>query len=479
MPPAAVSCPNDCSGNGVCLTLNKVQTTVAYSGAAWDATRIQACQCDAGFFGTDCSQRVCPTGDDPLTVCPTTSMGGQVQSITVTLGSRLNHIPAAGSDTAITVSDAGMALFGTTDTVSFATVAASADLAQLRVGATDPFNNQRTSRTSARSALSMNALGEASLKVALDNTPTLGAVTVTGAFSTASYGAGYAIPQKTYQVTFTPDYVSSVNVGPQKPLLCDSGYGCTGAGCQPLVRMPFLYRYAAIGASVAALSTASNGALTAQPNSVNYFTGAYNSAASFAAAGFVRLHPDSSPRLPVGTAPDASLTASDATGVRYDARLLIAVQDPTSPAGDNAVDAFWTRVVYSNANISSDAFDYATASGFSGAWDASKMAGYSPNLLGFTYQGLIPSTLRAVIPEAPGMILQFPTANMVASDGYFTFYEILVKLPSCSVAVVADVDARVENVECSNRGQCNRDTGLCQCFSGFYGVACSRQTTMV
>ena len=100
--------------------------------------------------------------------------------------------------------------------------------------------------------LRAEALGpKGSLKVALDNTPTLGAVTVTGAFSTASYGAAYAIPQKTYQVTFTPDYVSSVNVGPQKPLLCDSGYGCTGAGCQPLVRMPFLYRYAAIGASVA------------------------------------------------------------------------------------------------------------------------------------------------------------------------------------------------------------------------------------
>ena len=457
----------------MCVTLSNIKASVPYASTNWDASRIQACQCDAGFFGTDCSQRMCPTGDDPLTICPTTNMGGQVQSIKVTLGSRLNRGPGATPGAPV-AGDAGMDLFGTSDTMSLAAVAASADLVQLHVGSTDAFNSRRGSRTAAKAALSFDSTGEASLKVALENTPGVGAVAVTGAYSLNPYGASYSILEKTYQVTFVPDYVSSINVGRQNLLTCDSGYGCTGAGCAPLVRMPFLYRYAALGAPLAALSAA--------PNSVNFYTGAFNTAADFNAGKFVRLHPDSSPRLPVGSAPDASLASpTDNTGTRYDARLLIAVQDPTSPAGDNAVDVFWTRVVYGNANIGSDAFEYVAGSGAAGPWDSSsgKMNSYSPSLLGFTYQGFIPSSLRAVLPEAPGMILQFPSTNMVASDGYYTFFEVLVKLPSCAVAVVQDVDARVENVECSNRGQCDRSTGLCQCYTGYYGTSCSRQTTMV
>jgi len=465
------SCPNDCSGNGVCVTLSKVKTAVPYGSDAWDAERIQACQCDAGFFGTDCSQRLCPTGDDPLTICPTTNMGGQVQAVKVTLGSRLNRASLSDPN-GVGATDSGMDLFGTSSTATLASVLNSASAAQLRVGITDPFGNVRISRTSAKAAFSQDASGAASLKVALENTPGVGVVEVAGATTTNAYGSTYVIPEKTYTVTFTPDYVSSLNVGSQKPIFCDSGYGCSGAGCAPQVRMPFLYRYAALGAPAASLGAGYN-------PGVSYFTGPFNTEAAFAAGDFVRLHADSSPRLPVDMLPDATLTPSDRTGTRYDARLLVAVQDPTAYPGDDASDVFWTRVVYGNANIGSDAFEYVGGSGFAGVWDSTKMASYSPSLLGFTYQGSIPSSKRAVIPEAPGMILEFPKADMVISDGNYMFYEILVKLPSCSVTVVQEVDSRVENVECSNRGQCDRSTGLCQCFQGFYGVSCGRQTTMV
>jgi len=33
----------------------------------WDAEQIYGCNCDNKFYGPDCSQRHCPTGDDPLT----------------------------------------------------------------------------------------------------------------------------------------------------------------------------------------------------------------------------------------------------------------------------------------------------------------------------------------------------------------------------------------------------------------------------
>ena len=99
------TCPNDCSGNGVCRTveeiaagnlpnsvaagaasfgvissgLNKRQVDnvagkVTYDGIEtatkyrlWDADMAQACVCDPGFSGPDCSRRECPRGDDPLT----------------------------------------------------------------------------------------------------------------------------------------------------------------------------------------------------------------------------------------------------------------------------------------------------------------------------------------------------------------------------------------------------------------------------
>ena len=32
--------------------------------------------------------------------------------------------------------------------------------------------------------------------------------------------------------------------------------------------------------------------------------------------------------------------------------------------------------------------------------------------------------------------------------------------------------AHTQSVECANMGTCNRNTGTCQCFEGFYGTKC-------
>lgn len=82
------TCPNDCSGHGRCRTLSEIasnrltqsrtrseggtnffsgMTTTQYTYNLWDADKNQACVCDAGYIGADCSQRECPRGDDPLT----------------------------------------------------------------------------------------------------------------------------------------------------------------------------------------------------------------------------------------------------------------------------------------------------------------------------------------------------------------------------------------------------------------------------
>lgn len=44
---------------------------------------------------------------------------------------------------------------------------------------------------------------------------------------------------------------------------------------------------------------------------------------------------------------------------------------------------------------------------------------------------------------------------------------------------VLTVEDYREQAECSNRGTCDRDTGVCSCFSGYYGLACDQVTTYI
>ncbi|CAK9002564.1 Tenascin (TN) (Hexabrachion) (Tenascin-C) (TN-C) [Durusdinium trenchii] len=58
-------CPNDCSGHGVCQTVYQQRGSYAYT--LWDKDMSRSCVCDAGYSGPDCSERKCGLGDDPLT----------------------------------------------------------------------------------------------------------------------------------------------------------------------------------------------------------------------------------------------------------------------------------------------------------------------------------------------------------------------------------------------------------------------------
>jgi hypothetical protein len=101
------TCPKDCSGHGVCRTMREIAkgalnkrvsssfaghnrfsgVRTAFDYNLWDADKNQACVCDPGFSGVDCSLRQCPRGDDPLTTaeryCGNAPCKYEVQSFTL------------------------------------------------------------------------------------------------------------------------------------------------------------------------------------------------------------------------------------------------------------------------------------------------------------------------------------------------------------------------------------------------------------
>merc|ERR1719502_376607 len=81
-----MSCPGGdptCSGHGRCMSMAQLaENSIDHSNGAvtqftygkipnykytWDFDKVWGCQCDADYTGYDCSQRVCPRGDDPIT----------------------------------------------------------------------------------------------------------------------------------------------------------------------------------------------------------------------------------------------------------------------------------------------------------------------------------------------------------------------------------------------------------------------------
>lgn len=83
------ACPGNCSGHGRCAENSQVNPMYArttehpneFVSQYWDAAMTRQCLCDRGWEGYDCSSRMCPTGDDPLTACDANETNTEINEI--------------------------------------------------------------------------------------------------------------------------------------------------------------------------------------------------------------------------------------------------------------------------------------------------------------------------------------------------------------------------------------------------------------
>merc|ERR1711871_550954 len=90
------TCPNDCSGHGTCEFSSEVSTeghffeTTARTSThiranndrqynLWDNKATRYCKCDPYYYGNDCSLRMCPRGNDPLTKMVPNTLGANIE----------------------------------------------------------------------------------------------------------------------------------------------------------------------------------------------------------------------------------------------------------------------------------------------------------------------------------------------------------------------------------------------------------------
>nr|AIG55553.1 secreted protein [Thraustotheca clavata] len=86
-------CLNNCSGHGTCQTMAMmglmygpdVGTGKGPAYTNWEQSSMMSCFCDYGYQGPDCSLRMCPKNDDPLT----TGQGYRTVSLTLAASTAL------------------------------------------------------------------------------------------------------------------------------------------------------------------------------------------------------------------------------------------------------------------------------------------------------------------------------------------------------------------------------------------------------
>lgn len=469
------SCPNDCSGHGKCRYISDQANSATYSG--WDAEKIQVCICDGGFYGPDCSQRYCPMGDDPMTICDDdagvdTRTDYDIQRVTISFRNFFDldestpideYIVDADTDefilkftdphgevwTTQRIEDAFAwdARDNTTQTLSYSEASTAAEVALLGVDAADRVRD-------ALKSLPNFVIPDVDVKPV---------TTQALANSTRSWDVSFTSPR---------------NSGPQNTLQCEVT-GCQSAGCQPMYKqMRWVNKglFDVEGGAFAEISTAS---------SVDdvYLT-ADTIFEATTAAERVMDHRYYDYRVAVVVYNNASLSEDDGREGDYDDRQGYTYTAAVVKVGDTSVQsaANW-KSIDGETNFGVQVGNYG---GHANKHDQFlyEYQQYFDNFLGN------PGYSAAADPQAR-IPVEFDHVA-ISNGAYVGFnsrtptpgvYMWLVSLAHCDVdpnpSAHGSLHPNRENAECSNRGECDASSGVCACHEGYYGDNCQSQTILV
>lgn len=250
-----MACENHCSGHGKCRYINELSNSVSW--AEWDRTRIQACECDPGYFGSDCSLRYCPFGDDPQTHCGADASAKHAVTISVPVTATeagATNYPVAPAALAAAPNQA-WAIQDATLVVEFADAMANAFT-------TSPIHSVFGTTPLASANVASEVLS------AVKGLPSFivdSAITVTD--TSASSNA------KDRTVIF--EMTGDANGGDAIAVTCPAQYGCPFYGCRPRFQQPHL----------SAIHRASTDVQVAGPFHVEPDTGAHGVAIKITVTG--------------------------------------------------------------------------------------------------------------------------------------------------------------------------------------------------
>jgi len=125
-------------------------------------------------------------------------------------------------------------------------------------------------------------------------------------------------------------------------------------------------------------------------------------------------------------------------------------------------------MVYENAT---DAVHGEPYNQFSVRTSFPEYAGVNPDI--FVNYGFIPNDFSKV-EISNGVYIAFESRT--AQRGLYTFE---YRVPKCEVESYTPAATHAENIECGGRGVCDRSTGTCDCFEGWYGNSCGSQSILV
>lgn len=523
------ACPNSCNGHGTCEYVEEIaaDSSIQYMNHEdtkynlWDAGKTRKCKCDAGWSGYDCSERMCPKGNDPLTrntpdgVGANTAEVPEVQTVTIkphAFETSFGSFTAIGGEFTLTYTDAynqhwttrpirvATKIQGSTDvsadsssipdiTVSssvvsdlkgrlnklfrlYDTVAVQAGTGSVETARISAFNSNNRAMTLVPSGAVSDGDGTTAISITLINGDT-GEIGVkrklmelpNQVIPSVTVDETITSTSNVYRITFS----DSANSGDQHLLQCKVG-ACNTDGCQPRkTAIQGFYEYAVDADFVI---TGGAGAIANGPDTRALSASNSLVLSKIDASAPVVTHGTFTSRTSA-TAASTSLADSAATAK---GSILSAFIDFTDDSmgqdGYQIGQSDLAAVTYATTN-GRNHLTYAgtTGSATPAAGDIIRIhctaGSHSTNNGIYRIEEFDSGNKVIYLDRNVGAV------NSAVGDCHIT--EVLAS--PCTV--VETRKGTSENIECSGRGNCDTTTGLCACFSGYTDEDCSVQTTLV